>query len=183
VNNNVGNIVEEIAKTIGQIFELIGKAGKIGIAIFVVIVIFSALYDDKEEYVEQGENAVENIENAGEIIYETGKESVPVLLEIGGIYCNVDDFILDEINTSVINFEMKTKVNSEELRILSNMEMSGNGTACQVAILDDMLPNSETGDTIRNQIGIKKAMKNIKGCTLIACADEYNIIKYLEDEK
>lgn len=182
-DNKMGNIVEDIFEAIGQIFEAIGTIGKIGVVIFAVIMIFLALYDNKEEYVEQGEKTAEIISDAGEMIYETGKENAPELLKIEKIYCDVDDFILDEINTSLINFDMKSKVGSDELRILTNMQMSGNATACQIAMLDDMLPDSEKGETIRNQIGIKKAMKNIKGCTLVECIDEYDVITYLEDEK
>lgn len=179
----MGNIIEDALDTIGQVFEAIGTIGKIGIVFFAVFMIFLALYGNQEEYVELGEDTAEIIIDGGETVYEIGKENAPALLEVAKIYCDVDDFILEEINTSMINFDMKTKVGSGELRILTNMEMNGNATACQIAILDDMLPNSETGNTIRDQIGIKKAMKNIKGCTLVECVDEYDVLTYLEDEK
>ena len=172
----MGNWFDEGVTMISKVITVIVL---IGLAVYVGIY----LYDDKDDYVELGENTAEIIVDTGEIIYETGKENTSTLLKVGEIVCDVDDFILDEINTSMINFEMKTKVDSDALRILSNMEKSGNTTACEVAILDDMLTNSENGDNLRNQIGIKKAMKNIKGCTLIACIDEYEVIKYLDDEK
>ncbi len=175
----MGNPIDDGLKIIIPIIVVFGG---IAIGLYALSSVGPTLYDNKDDYIELGENTAEVLVDAGEILIETGKETLPLVLEVGETVCNIDDIILDEIQTSVINFEMKSQVSSDALRHMTNMEMHGNATACEVAILDDMLSDSKNGNVIKSKLGITKAMKHIKGCTLIACADEYQVMKYLKDE-
>jgi hypothetical protein len=171
----MGNLLEDGLKMFGKVVAIL-------VGIGVVFYLGTILFEDKDDYVELGENTVEVLEDTGEFVYETVKETAPLVLEVGETVCNIDDIILDEIETSVINFNMKSQISNEALRHITNMANRGNATACEVAILDDMFSDSKNDITMKSKLGISKAMKNIKGCTLIACADEYQVMKYLKDE-
>jgi len=110
-------------------------------------------------------------------------DQAPELLKLGIQYCDAKDIAINEILITGIHVSMLLNAEGQTKEILNKWVVTEKVTACEVAILDNILSKEGTEKIWRNQIGMAKAMKNIQGCTLIACADEYGIIEYLEDDE
>lgn len=120
------------------------------------------------------------IQDNAEDIKDIAIEQAPNLLKAGIDYCEVKDIGINDILISGIHDQMLLNAKGNVKEILNKWVITQKVTACEVAILDDVLEKDGTEKIWRNQIGLTNAMKNIQGCTLIACVDEYKIIEYLK---
>jgi len=120
------------------------------------------------------------IQDSAKDIKDIAIDQAPILLKAGIDYCDAKNITINEILINGINDGMILNAKGQAKEILDKWVITEKVTACEVAMLDDILQKEGTEKIWRNQIGLTKAMKNIQGCTLIACADEYKIIEYLK---
>ncbi len=120
------------------------------------------------------------VQDSAEDIKDIAIEQAPNLLKTGIDYCEAKDIGINEILISGIHDQMLLNAEGKAKEILDKWVITQKVTACEIAILDDILEKDGTEKIWRNQIGLTKAMKNIQGCTLITCIDEYKIIEYLK---
>ena len=117
-------------------------------------------------------------------VQDTGEyliDKAPEILDSGLAVCKAQDIAVNAILTTAIHNEMLLNTKGQTKEILLNWRTTQEVTACQVAILDDLLSKEDGTHKIwRNQLGLTKAMKNIQFCTLIECEEEYGLIDYFE---
>ncbi|MEX0861593.1 hypothetical protein [Nitrosopumilus sp.] len=145
------------------------KYGLLGIVILVLI--FGVIIPLFQNNVIQ-----DNAENIKDVVIE----QAPNILKAGVDYCEAKDIGINQILISGIHDQMLLNAKGKAKEILDKWTITQTVTACEVVILDDVLQKDGTEKIWRNQIGLTQAMKNIQGCTLIACIDEYKIIEYLK---